>query len=75
MAPHFGTYHWSKNTVQGCQNIVQGCKMVFGTPFLATPLGVALTVFLFGTDTNGLVSCFSKLSWIIVFEDTNIFIV
>ena len=22
MAPHFGTYHWSKNTGQGCQNTV-----------------------------------------------------
>ena len=48
MAPHFGTYYWSKNTIQGCkntiqgcQNTVQGCKLAFGTPFLATFLGVA----------------------------------
>ena len=45
MTPHFGTYHWRKNTVQGCQNTVQGCKIAFGTPFLATPIGVALKPF------------------------------
>ena len=43
MTPYFGTYHWSKNIVHGCQNTVQGCKMAFGTPFLETPIGVALT--------------------------------
>ena len=42
MAPHFGTYHWNKNTVQGCQNTVQDCKMAFGTPYLVTSIGVAL---------------------------------
>ena len=42
MAPHFDTYYWSKNTVQGCQNTVKGCKMTFGIPFLATSIGVAL---------------------------------
>ena len=44
MTPHFGTYHWSKNIVYGCQNTVHGCKMEFDTPFLATPIGVALRV-------------------------------
>ena len=43
MTPHFGTYHWSKNTAHGCQNTVQGCKIAFDTPFLATPIGVALS--------------------------------
>ena len=38
MAPYFGTYHLSKNS----QNTIQECKMAFGTPFLVTPIGVAL---------------------------------
>ena len=42
MAPHFGTYHWSKNTVQRYQNTVQNYKITFDTPFLTTPIGVAL---------------------------------
>ena len=43
MTPHFGTYHWSKNTDQGCQNTVQDCKIAFDTLFLTTPIGVALS--------------------------------
>ena len=42
MAPHFGTYHWSKKNFQGCQNTVQGYKIAFDTLFLATCIGVAL---------------------------------
>ena len=29
--------------LRGAKNTVQGAKMAFGTPFLATPFGVALT--------------------------------
>ena len=43
MALHFGTYYWSKKNVQRCQNTVQGYKMTFDTPFLATCIGVALS--------------------------------
>ena len=42
MISYFGTYHWSKNTVQGCQNTIQGYKIVFDTLFLITPIGIAL---------------------------------
>ena len=42
MTLHFGTYHWCKNIVHGYQNIVEGCKITFGTLFLATPVRVAL---------------------------------
>ena len=42
MTPHFGTDHWSQNTIQMCQNTVQSCKIAFGTLFLTTPIGVAL---------------------------------
>ena len=45
MAPHFDTYHWNKNTVHGCQNTVQNCKISFDTLFLTTPIGVALNIF------------------------------
>ena len=30
--------------LRDAKNTVQGAKMAFGTPFLATPFGVALTI-------------------------------
>ena len=30
--------------LRGAKNTVQGAKMAFGTPFLATPFGVALSI-------------------------------
>ena len=70
MASHFDTYHWSKNTVHGCQNTIQGCKMTFGTPFLATPIGVALMEDLakrFATFLSSYVILFSLTSVVIVY--------
>ena len=49
MAPHFGTYHWSKKMLKGAKNTVQDAKIAFGIPFLATPFGVALTASRFPT--------------------------
>ena len=31
--------------LRGAKNTIQGAKMAFGTPFLATPFGVALSLF------------------------------
>ena len=45
MAPHFGTYHWSKKMLRSAKNTIQGAKMAFGTPFLAPCIGVALSPF------------------------------
>ena len=70
MAPHFDTYHWSKNTVHECQNTIQGCKMTFGTHFLATPIGVALMEDLtkrFATFLSSYVILFSLTSVVIVY--------
>ena len=54
MAPHFGTYHWSKKMLRGTKNTVQGAKMAFGTPFLATCIGVALSRALFHIKISNL---------------------
>ena len=38
--------------LRGAKNTVQGAKMAFGTPFLATPFGVALSGYLFEKNLN-----------------------
>ena len=43
--------------LRGAKNTVQGAKMAFGTPFLATPFGVALSKEMMKMDGRDSAEC------------------